>query len=107
MSGIWPFEWESHTYKKLQLGHHYHADDIKMMSQWARWHLKSPALRLFTQPFIQAQIKENIKATRHCPLCGEFTGDLWIPPDKGPITRKMFPFDDIIKCLMHRLVNII
>ena len=29
---------------------------------------------LFTQPFIQAQIKENIKAPRHWPLCGEFTG---------------------------------
>ena len=24
--------------------------------------------------FIQAQIKENIKAPRHWPLCGEFTG---------------------------------
>ena len=36
--------------------------------------LKSPALRLYTQPFIQVQIKENIKAPRHRPLCGEFTG---------------------------------
>ena len=35
---------------------------------------KSPASRLFTQPFIQAEIKENIKAPRHWPLCGEFTG---------------------------------
>ena len=26
----------------------------------------------FTQPFIQAQIKENIKAPRHWPLCGGF-----------------------------------
>ena len=25
------------------------------------------------------QIKENIKAPRHWPLCGEFTGDRWIP----------------------------
>ena len=37
--------------------------------------LKSPASRLFTQPFIQAQIKENIKAPRHWPLWGEFTGE--------------------------------
>ena len=29
--------------------------------------------------FIQRQIKENIKAPRHWPLCGEFTGDRWIP----------------------------
>ena len=26
---------------------------------------------MFTQAFIQAQIKENIKAPRHWPLCGE------------------------------------
>ena len=37
------------------------------------WRLKSPASRLFTQRFIQTQIKENIKAPRHWPLCGEFT----------------------------------
>ena len=45
-----------------------------------RWHHNghdsvSPASRLFTQPFIRAQIKENIKAPRHWPLCGEFTGE--------------------------------
>ena len=33
--------------------------------------LKSSASRLFTQPFIQAQIKENIKAPRHFPLCAQ------------------------------------
>ena len=36
------------------------------------------------------QVKGNIKAPRHWPLCGEFTGDKW------PVTRKMFPFDDVI-----------
>ena len=38
-----------------------------------------PAWRLFTQPFIHAQIKENSQAPHHWPLCGEFTGDRWIP----------------------------
>ena len=33
----------------------------------------------------KTQIKENIKAPRHWPLCGESTGD-----------RKMLPFDDVI-----------
>ena len=56
---------------------------ITMTSQWARWRLKSPASGLFTEPFIQAQIKENIKAPRHWPLCGEFTGDRWIPRTNG------------------------
>ena len=52
---------------------------ITMTSQWARWRLKSPASRLFTQPIIETQIKENIKAPRHWPLGGEFTGDRLIP----------------------------
>ena len=30
-----------------------------------------------------APIKENIKAPRHWPLCGEFTGDRRIPRTKG------------------------
>ena len=37
--------------------------------------IKSPAPPLLTQPFIRVQIKENIKAPRHWPLCGEFTGE--------------------------------
>ena len=44
----------------------------------------------------KAQIKENIKALRHWPLCREFTGDRWIPCTNGQVTRKMFPFDDAI-----------
>ena len=39
-----------------------------------RWRLKSPVLPLFIQAFILAQIKENTKAPRHWPFCGEFTG---------------------------------
>ena len=56
---------------------------IMMTSKWARWRLKSQASPLFTQPFIQTQIKENIKAPRHWPLCGEFTGDRWIPAQRA------------------------
>ena len=79
---------------------------ITVTSQWARWQLKSPAYRLFTEPFVQAQIKENIRAPRHGPLCGNspVTGEF---PALRPVTRKMFPFDDIIKiikmlgCIMY------
>ena len=51
---------------------------ITMTSKYTQWRLKSPALRLFTQLFIRAQIKENIKAPRHwhcagnSPVTGEF-----------------------------------
>ena len=41
-----------------------------MTSQWVRWRLKSPASRLFTQQFIRAQIKENIKVPHHWPFAG-------------------------------------
>ena len=60
-----------------------YSGNITLTSQWARWLLKPPASRLFTQLFIQAQINENIKASRHWPLLGEFTGDRWIPRTKG------------------------
>ena len=51
---------------------------------------------LLNRFFFQVQIRENIKALRHWPLWGEFTGDRWIPLHKGPVTQKVFLFDDII-----------
>ena len=35
-------------------------------------------------------IKENIKAPRHWPFCGEFTGDRWIPRTNGQERGKCF-----------------
>ena len=61
-----------------------------IMSKWARWRLKSPASALFAQLLVQAQIKENIKASRYWPLCGEFTGDRCIPHTKGQWRGKCF-----------------
>ena len=63
---------------------------ITMTTTWARWRLKSPASRLFTQPFIQPQILEKIKALRHWSLCGEFTGDRCIPRTKDQLHGKCF-----------------
>ena len=60
------------------------------------------SLTIVNSTVIQRQIKENTKAPRHWPLCGEFNGDRWIhrgpmnSPHKWPVTRKMFPFDDVI-----------
>ena len=39
-------------------------------------------LSAVTQLFVQTKMKENIKAPRHWPLWGEFTGDQWIPRTK-------------------------
>ena len=61
---------------------------ITVMSYWERCHLKSPASRLFAEPFVQVQMKENFKAPRHWPLCGEFLA-------QKPVTRKIFPINDV------------
>ena len=64
--------------------------DVMMSAMGIKW----PSFRLFSQPFVEAQIKENIKALRHRPL--------WIhqwpvkSPHKGPVTRKTSSFDDVI-----------
>ena len=62
---------------------HWKSKLITITSWWARCRLESPATRLFTLPFVQVQIKENIKASRHWPSWGESTGDWWIPLTKG------------------------
>ena len=48
---------------------------ITVSSKLAQWRLKLPADRLLTQPFVQVQIKENIKAPHQWLQWGEFTGD--------------------------------
>ena len=58
--------------------------------------LKSPASILFTQPFIQAEIKENIKAPRNWPLCGDFAGTGEFPAQMAG-NAEMFSFDDVIR----------
>ena len=50
---------------------------------------------LFAQPFVQAQIKENIKAPRHW-LCEENLPVTSGVPSQRASNRKMFPHDDII-----------
>ena len=80
---------------------------ITLTPQWARWRLKSPASPLYTQPFIQAHIKENTKArvTGLCagnsPVTGEFPAQMasnaknvsiwWYHPD-----RKFSYFDSYL-----------
>ena len=71
--------------------------------------LKSPAPRLFAQPFIQAQITENIilvvysgtdqRKHQSSASLAFVRGIHRSPvnsPHKWPVTRKMFPFDDVI-----------
>ena len=52
------------------------------MSQWLPWRLKSPLSRLFAQPFIQAHIKENIKAAHLWPCEGNLLMTSGFPSQK-------------------------
>ena len=60
---------------------------------------KSQVPRLFAQPFVQAQIEENIKVPCHWPLWGESIGDHWTPLTKGQWRRKCFHLMTI--CSIH------
>ena len=73
---------------------------ITVTSQWMWWPVNSPVSRLFAQSFVEAKIKENIKAPRHWPLSGIHRSPL-DSPHKGSITRKMFSFDDVIMACIH------
>ena len=79
------FSWTHITYFKTSCDKNaaVYQDGITLTSLWLQWRLKSPASRLFTQPFIQTQIKENIKAPRHWPLCVEFTGTGEFPTQRA------------------------
>ena len=59
-----------------------HYNDVIMGT--IAYQITSP--RLFTQPFIQTQIGENIKAPRHWPLCVEFTGTGEFPAQRASYT---------------------
>ena len=54
------------------------------------------SLTIVSQPLIQAQIKESIEAPRYWPFVRVIHRWQVNSPQKGPVTRKMFPFDDVI-----------
>ena len=51
----------------------------------------------------KVQIKENIKASRHWPLCGEFTSDRSITRTKGQLRGKCF---HLMTSSCHRVMYI-
>ena len=72
---------------------------ITVTSWWARWRLKSPVSPLYTQPFIQTQMKENFKAPPHWPLWPVNSPQKWL------VTRNMSPFGDVIRLIITATSN--
>ena len=64
--------------------------------KWARWHLKSPASPLFAQSFVQAADQRNHQSSASLAFVRGIHRWPVDYPHKGPVTRKMFPLDDII-----------
>ena len=46
--------------------------------------------RIISCRLFKSQMKENIKAPYHWPLCREFTGNRWIPRTKDQLRKKCF-----------------
>ena len=53
------------------------------------------SLAIVYSAFYSDTDKKNIKARRHWPLCGESPGPV-NSPHIWPVSRNMFPFDDVI-----------
>ena len=56
---------------------------VVQRTQWRHNERDDVSNQRFAQPFVQAQMKENINAARYWPLWREFTGDRWIPLTKA------------------------
>ena len=69
---------------------------ITVTSKWARWHLKSLASQLFTQPFIYSGSDQR-KHQSSASLAFVQGIHRWPVNSlhKWPVMRKMFPFDDV------------
>ena len=70
--------------------------NITMASWWAWWCLKSSAIRLFTQTFIQGADQRKHQSSMLLAFVRGIHQWQVNFPHKGPVTQKMFPFDDII-----------
>ena len=60
----------------------------------------TPGSPLFTQPFIRAQIKENNQSSASLAFVRGIHQGPVNSPHKWPVTLKMFPFDDVILCII-------
>ena len=80
---------------------------ITMTSIWAWWRLKSPASRLFTQPFIQAADQRKQQSFASLAFVQGIHRWPVNSPHKWPVRRKMFPFGDVImRCAsLHSMIT--
>ena len=75
-----------------------------MTTEWARWRLKSPASRLF---YLFRRRQKKASMLRVIGLCEWYSPETneFPSPHEGPVTRKMFSFDDVIMTADRYLVD--
>ena len=81
------------------LHHTTHVQPCSVSSQWrhnGRWRLKSTASRLFTQSYYSAADQRKHQSSASLALVRGIHRGPVNSPHKWPVTRKMFPFDDVI-----------
>ena len=61
------------------------------------------ALRLFTQPLFQGANPRKHRSSASLAFVWEIHRSPMNSPQKGPVTRKMFPFDDVIMQWMNHI----
>ena len=88
-SGLWP----NKIATILLTAFTHHNNDV-----WGRWRLKSPASPLFTQPFIQGAGQRKHQSSASTAFVRGIHRSPVNSTHKGPVTRKLFSFDDVIMC---------
>ena len=83
-----------------------HFISITMTSQWARWHLKSPTSRLHVYSVVYSDADQR-KHQSSASLAFVRGIHRWPvnSPHKWPVTRKMFPFDDVSMSFRNKIVS--
>ena len=76
-----------------------HRQIITMTSLWARWRLKSPASPFGSLSRLFGRRSKNTSKLRVTGLCEGNSPGTGESPHKWQVTRKMFPFDDVIMFL--------
>ena len=78
-----------------------HPARVQISLQWRRNEREGVSNHQCLDCFLNHLFRRRSKKTQKLCVTGLYDGNHWWPvdsPHKGPITRKMLPFDDVIAC---------
>ena len=77
---------------------------ITLTSQWVRWRLISPAYRLFAQTVCSGADQRKHQSTASLAFGRGIHRWPVDSPRKGPVTRNMLPFDEVIMMMLANML---